>query len=120
MMDPSVLGHISAEHPQYKFFCDYESCYRPFITACRSCLYKHKKQVHPKEPKEGPETDDFTVACILCGQEFNSEDACDKHDCPAYKKAKAMAIKKEPKVEPEDGNISNGNKRSTCSSRGKK
>ena len=75
----SVLGHISAEHPQYKFFCDYESCYRSFIT--RSGLYKHKKQVHPKEPKEGPETDDFTVGCFLCGQEFNSEDACDEHEC---------------------------------------
>ena len=114
----SVLGHISAEHPQYKFFCDYESYYRSFIT--RSGLCKHKKQVHPKEPKEGPETDDFTVGCILCRQEFNSEDACDKHDCPTRKKAKAVTIKKEPKVEPKDGNVSNGNKRSAHSSRGKK
>ena len=76
--------------------------------------------MHPKEPKEGPETDDFTVGCILCGQEFNSEDACDEHDCPTCRKAKAAAIKKEPKMEPKDGNVSNGNKRSTPNSRWKK
>ena len=45
----SVFRHISAEHPQYKFFCDYETCYRSFIT--RSGLYKHKNRCMLKKQK---------------------------------------------------------------------
>ena len=76
-----------------------------------------KKQVHPNEQeKPDPETEEYTVGCVLCGLEFSSEEACNEHDCPACKKAKATVIKKEPKVEPEDGNISNR----THSSRGRK
>ena len=107
----NVFGHISAEHPQYKFFCDYETCYRSFIT--RSGLYA-------KEQKDIPESEDFTVGCILCGQEFKSEDACDDHDCPTRQKSKVASLKREPKVKPQEGNISNGNKRSTCSLKMKK
>ena len=91
----SVFGHIQAEHPQYIFFCDYTACYRSFIT--RLGLYKHKKQVHPKEQeKPDPETEEYmyTVGCVLCGLEISSEEACNEHDCPACKKAKATAIKK--------------------------
>ena len=62
----SVFGHIQVEHPQYIFFCDYSACYRSFIT--RSHLYKHKKQVHPKEQdKPKPETEEFAVGYVLCG-----------------------------------------------------
>ena len=111
----SVFRHISAEHPQYKFFCDYETCYRSFITI--SSLYKHKRQVHAKEQKNIPESEDFTVGC---GQEFKYEDACDEHDCPTCQKAKVASLKREPKVEPQEGNISTGNKRSTHSSKTKK
>ena len=77
--------------------------------------------MHPKEQnKTEQETDDFTVGYILCGMEFGSEEASDEHDCPAYKKTMKVAVKKEPKVEMEDGNILNGNKRSTHSSKVKK
>ena len=76
-----------------------------------------KKQLHLKE-QDKPEPE--AVGCVLCSLEFTWEEACNEHDCPALKKAKAMAIKKEPKVEPKDGNISNRNKRVTHSSRGRK
>ena len=100
------------------FFCEYETRYRSFIT--RSGLYKHKRQVHTKEQKESPESKEFTVGCILCGQEFKSEDACDEHDCPGWKKSNVASLKTEPKAEPKEGNISTVNKRSTCSLKTKK
>ena len=114
----AFVGHIQVEHPQYNYFCDYPHCYRSFIT--RSGLYKHTKQVHPKEEvKPNPDTEKFTVACGLCFMEFHSEEACGAHDCQAKKKPKP-SNKKEPKVDIDNGKSSNGNKRSTCSSRNKK
>ena len=87
-----VFGHIRVEHPQYIFFCDYPTCYRSFIT--RLGLYKHKKQVHPKEQdKPEPDTEEYAVGCVLCGLEFTSEEACNEHDCPSHKKTKEMEIR---------------------------
>ena len=110
----NFVGHIQAEHPQYKFFCEYPHYYRSFIT--RSGLYKHTKQVHPKE-KANPDldTEEFTVGCGLCFMEFNSEEACDAHDCVGKKKLNP-SIKKESKVESDNGKNSNVNKMSTYSS----
>ena len=84
------VGHIQAEHPWYTVFCDYANCYRSFIA--QSGLYKHVKQVHHNEEQDDKE---FTVGCGLCYMEFNSEEACDAHDCAAKKSSKAM-VKKEP------------------------
>ena len=86
----------------------------------RSGLYKHTKQVHSKEQaKPDPDAEEFSVGCRLCFMEFNSEEACDAHDCLGKKKLNP-SIKKEPKVDTDNGQNTNGNKRSTCSSLNKK
>ena len=85
-------------------------------------MYKHVKQVHwndkPDNDKADDETAEFSVGCGLCYMEFTSEEACDAHVCSAKNKAKP-SIKSELKID-NDNNHSNGQKRSTPSSRGSK
>ena len=65
-------------------------------------MYKHVKQVHRNEEQGDKE---FTVGCGLCFMEFNSEEACDAHDCAAKKASKGV-VKKEPKSEVTDEDAS--------------
>ena len=80
------------------------------------------KQVHrndkPDDDKPNDDTAEFSVGCGLCYMEFNSEEACDAHVCSAKKKVKP-SIKSEHKID-NDNDHSNGQKRSTRSSRGSK
>ena len=77
------------------------------------------KYIQQEQAKLNPDTEEFTIGCRLCFMEFNSEEACDAHDCP-HKKKPNPSIKKEPKVDTDNVLSSNGNKRSTHSSQNKK
>ena len=70
-----LMGHVSAEHPAYKFMRDELNCFKVYIS--KSGLFKHKKTHVPEE------TDD-SVLYMDCQQTFKSEQDCDNHNCPAH------------------------------------
>ena len=72
-----VIGHVSVEHPAYKFMCDELNCCKVYIS--KSGLFKHKKT---HVPEEG----DNSVLCMECNETFKSEEDCDNHNCAAHTK----------------------------------
>ena len=110
----TLLGHVSAEHPSYKFMCNEANCFKANIS--KSGLFKHKRNHILQDSYD-------SVLCMDCQETFKCEDDCDNHQCPAQ--APKPKQKKQPKIEPHEnfkggGEGSSGGKRNTRSTQIKK